>query len=131
VMELMNSLNKYPVNDAVDRLLVQEALEKAVLMLSPIVPHICHQLWKVLGHDASIANERWPEVDPKAMVADVVQVVVQVNGKLRSRIEVPADANKDALKAAALADENVQRFIGDSELRKVIVVPGKLVNVVI
>ena len=131
VMELMNSLNKYPVNDAVDRLLVQEALEKAVLMLSPIVPHICHQLWTVLGHGASIANERWPEVDPKAMVADTVQVVVQVNGKLRSRIEVPADANKDALKAAALADENVRRFIGDSELRKVIVVPGKLVNVVI
>ena len=119
------------MNDAVDRVLAQEALEKVVLMLSPIVPHICHQLWKVLGHDASIACERWPDVDPKALMVDVMQVVVQVNGKLRSRIDVPADADKDALKAAALADKNVQRFIGGSELRKVIVVPGKLVNVVI
>ena len=131
VMELLNAVNKYESSEPVDRLLVQEALEKVVLMLSPIVPHICHQLWQVLGHTSSLATETWPVADAPAMVADSVQIVVQVNGKLRSRIEVAADIDKDTLQALALADENVQRFVGDSELRKVIVVPGKLVNVVI
>jgi len=131
IMELMNTVNKYQSQDDSDRLLMQEALEHVVLMLSPIVPHICHELWSVLGHGTEIANQRWPVADESALVADSIQIIVQVNGKLRARIEVPADADKDAVQAAALADENVQRFVGDSELRKVIVVPGKLVNVVI
>ncbi|MDG1462908.1 MAG: leucine--tRNA ligase, partial [Gammaproteobacteria bacterium] len=131
VMELLNLINKYQVSDDTDRLLIQEALERVVLMLSPIVPHICHQLWEVLGHDSSIANESWPQADSAALVSDSIKLVVQVNGKLRGRIEVAADASKDDMQTAALADENVQRFIGDSKLRKVIVVPGKLVNVVI
>ncbi len=131
VMELLNTVNKYPGDSATDRLLIQEALEHVVLMLSPIVPHICHSLWHTLGHDVAIANESWPKADQSALVADTVQIVVQVNGKLRGRIEVPADADKESVQAAALADENVQKFVGDKPLRKVIVVPGKLVNVVV
>lgn len=131
VMELLNAVNKYEAKEPADRLLVHEALENIVLMLSPIVPHICHQLWQVLGHESSLAIQAWPVADESALIADRVQIVVQVNGKLRSRIEVATDANKETLQALALADENVQRFVGDNPLRKVIVVPGKLVNVVI
>ena len=131
VMELLNALNKYEVSDEHDRQVMQEALEAAVLMLSPIVPHIAHSLWSALGHESAIADVQWPQADESALTADSVQIIVQVNGKLRARIEVAADADKAAVEAAALADENVQRFTEGKEPRKVIVVPGKLVNVVV
>ena len=105
--------------------------EAAVLMLSPIVPHICHQLWHDLGRTTAIVDERWPDVDDSALTVDMVQIVVQVNGKLRARIDVGAGLDDDTVKAAALAEENVQRFVGGKEIRKVIYVPGKLVNVVV
>jgi len=100
-------------------------------MLSPIVPHICHRLWQSLGHDLAIAEQAWPVADVDAVQADTLQIIVQVNGKLRARLQVPADASTQELEAAARADHNVQRFIADKEIRKVIVVPGKLVNVVV
>ena len=100
-------------------------------MLAPITPHICHRLWHLLGHESAVIDAQWPEVDETARISDSITLVVQVNGKLRARIDVPAGASKDAAQEAALADENVQRFIGGKEIRKVIVVPGKLVNVVI
>ncbi|MEM7451540.1 MAG: class I tRNA ligase family protein, partial [Pseudomonadota bacterium] len=109
----------------------QEALETGVLLLSPIVPHITHALWQALGHETAVVDERWPSVDEGALVKDAIELVVQVNGKLRARLEVPADADKGALEAAALADTHVQSFIGDKAVRRVIVVPGKLVNVVV
>ena len=100
-------------------------------MLAPIVPHICHTLWRSLGQESAVIDAGWPQVDEAARVADSCTLVVQVNGKLRARIEVPADADRAAAEAAALADENVQRFLEGKEIRKIIVVPGKLVNVVV
>jgi len=131
VMELMNAVVKFKVGDAQDRAIVREALDTAVLMLAPIVPHICHELWHTLGHETPVVEERWPTVDASALLADTMQIIVQVNGKLRARIDVAADAGKDDIEQAALADDNVQRFIADQPIRKVIVVPGKLVNVVV
>ncbi|MEJ2137930.1 MAG: leucine--tRNA ligase [Gammaproteobacteria bacterium] len=131
VMELVNAVTRYQVRDEVDRTIVQEALDNIVLMLAPITPHICHSLWRALGHEGSLIDTSWPHADESARVADSVTLVVQVNGKLRARIDVPAGASKEDAQQAALADENVQRFIDGKEIRKVIVVPGKLVNVVV
>ncbi len=131
VMELLNALGRFEVAVPADRAVLHEGLEAAVLMLSPIVPHICHRLWHVLGHDRAIVDEPWPVADPAALAVDVVEVVVQVNGKLRSRLQVPSDADRAALEAAALQDEVVQRFTAGKTVRKVVVVPGKLVNVVV
>jgi len=130
-MEMVNAVTRYEPQDDTDRLLIQEALESVVLMLAPITPHICHRLWHVLGHKTAVIDAQWPEADAAARVADSITLVVQINGKLRARIEVPVDASKDAAQDAALADENVQRYIAGKDIRKVIVVPGKLVNVVI
>ncbi|MCC5794351.1 MAG: leucine--tRNA ligase [Chromatiales bacterium] len=131
VMELLNAVSRHPVRDAQDRAVVQEALEFAVLTLSPIVPHICHRLWQVLGHEQAVIDERWPRPDPEALTQQTLSIIVQVNGKLRSRIEVPADIDEASLQAAALADANVQRFVAGKPVRRTIVVPGKLVNVVV
>jgi leucyl-tRNA synthetase len=100
-------------------------------MLSPIVPHICHRLWHVLGHSGAIIDQSWPRPDAGALKAETWEIVVQVNGKVRGRVTVPADAAEAELRTAALADSNVRRFVGDQTVRKVIVVPGKLVNVVV
>ena len=130
VMELMNALDRF--SDVTDpgRGLRQEALEKIVLMLSPIVPHICHALWQELGHQGAIIDVRWPEPDAAALEQDSVEIVLQVNGKLRGRIVVPAGASETDVKEAALADAAVLRWVEGKPIRKVIVVPGKLVNVV-
>jgi len=130
-MELVNAINRYESQDDTDRLLVQEALENVVLVLAPIVPHLGHALWLQLGQTEPVIDADWPEADDGVRAADSVTLVVQVNGKLRARIEIDAGLDKDAVEAAALADENVQRFVADKEIRKVIVVPGKLVNVVV
>jgi leucyl-tRNA synthetase len=100
-------------------------------MLSPMVPHICHALWHALGHERAIIDEPWPAPDPDALVQDSIEVVVQVNGKLRGRIAVAADADAESVKAAALADPAVVRWIEGKTIRKVIYVPGKLVNAVV
>jgi leucyl-tRNA synthetase len=99
-------------------------------MLSPVVPHITHALWLELGHARAIVDEPWPAADPAALRQDAVELVVQVNGKLRSKITVAVDADEAAVRNAALADATTQRFVGALSVRKVIVVPGKLVNVV-
>ena len=130
-MELLNAINK--LDDASDagRAVAREALEAVVLMLSPIVPHICHALWQQLGHQTPLIDQAWPVVDETALEADRIEMVVQVNGKLRARLTVPADADKSTVEALALADDNVQRFIDGNDIRKVIVVPGRLVNIVV
>ncbi|MDO7667290.1 MAG: class I tRNA ligase family protein, partial [Pseudomonadota bacterium] len=131
IMELMNAVAKVTDVSQQARAVVQEALEIVVLMLSPITPHISHYLWQQLGHDEAIVNVAWPEIDASAMVQDKVELMVQVNGKLRSKISVAADANKETIEALALADESVQRFIDGNEIRKIIVVPGRLINIVV
>ena len=133
VMELINTLGKFQgrqdSNDQ-DSAVMQEGLATATLLLSPIVPHIADAIWRELGHDEAIIDATWPQADAAALQRDTVEVVLQVNGKLRSRINVAADADKSALEAAAMADNNVQKFLAGKDVRKVIVVPGKLVNIV-
>jgi leucyl-tRNA synthetase len=131
VMELLNTLAKFSPASAQDRAVLQEALQIAVISLSPIIPHVTHVLWRELGHSSALIDEPWPAVDPEALQSATVEMVVQVNGKLRGRIVVPADAADNDVRSAALADANVQKFIGAGAIRKVIVVPGKLVNVVV
>ena len=101
-----------------------------MLLLAPVAPHICHSLWFALGNDQAVANTAWPQVDKEALVRSSIELVVQVNGKVRGRIQAPADATNDDLQALALDDDNVKRFLEGNSIRKVIVVAGKLVNIV-
>ena len=110
---------------------INEGFSMVLRLLSPIAPHISHGLWRELGYGDDVLNASWPVVDESALVRDTIELVVQVNGKLRSKVTVPANADKAAAEAAAIADENVQRFIDGKEIAKVIVVPGKLVNIVV
>ncbi|MFJ3076337.1 MULTISPECIES: leucine--tRNA ligase [Pseudomonas] len=130
VMTVMNVLEKAPQATAQDRALLQEGLEAVTLLLAPITPHISHELWQQLGHAESVIDAAWPSVDEQALVQDTITLVVQVNGKLRGQVEMPAAASREEVEAAARSNENVLRFIDGLTIRKVIVVPGKLVNIV-
>ncbi|MBE7376838.1 leucine--tRNA ligase [Pseudomonas lopnurensis] len=130
VMTLMNVLEKAAAATDQDRALLHEGLEAVALLLAPITPHICHELWQRLGNSGAIIDAQWPQVDESALVQDSLTLVVQVNGKLRGQIEVPASASREEVEATARANENVLRFTEGLAIRKVIVVPGKLVNIV-
>jgi leucyl-tRNA synthetase len=130
-MELLNAVNRFDDDSAAGRAVVREALDTIVLTLSPIVPHICDALWQALGHSQPLIDRPWPKVDESALERDTIELVVQVNGKLRGKIAAAADADDDAILSAALADPNVQRFIEGRDIRKTIVVPGRLVNLVV
>jgi leucyl-tRNA synthetase len=131
IMELLNAVQRFEDPSPQARAVRQEALEIAVLVLAPIIPHVCHALWHGLGHQSAIVHERWPRPDAAALTQDTHQIVVQVNGKLRGHVNVPVGSDEATVRAAALADERVRKFIADKAVRRVIVVPGKLVNVVI
>ena len=130
VMTLMNVLEKAPQATNQDRALLQEGLETVALVLAPITPHISHELWNRLGHEGPVIDAGWPVVDASALVQDSLELVIQVNGKLRGHIEMPASASREEVEAAARTNENVLRFTDGLTIRKVIVVPGKLVNIV-
>ncbi|WP_192036711.1 leucine--tRNA ligase [Halomonas sp. YLGW01] len=135
VMELTNAIGRFQ-NDGEnaspqDLAVAREAVEACVLLLAPITPHACHGLWAALGHAEPVIDADWPTLDESALARDAIELVVQVNGKLRARLEVPADADKAAIEAQAMAAENVQRHLEGKTVRKVIVVPGKLVNIVV
>jgi leucyl-tRNA synthetase len=131
VMELLNSVTRFSDASPQGRAVRHEALGIAVLVLSPITPHVCHALWQALGHPTPPIDEPWPKPDAEALAQDTHELVVQVNGKLRAHISVPVDVDETAVRAAALADAHVRRFIGEKAVRRVIVVPGKLVNIVV
>ena len=130
VMTLMNVLEKAAHTTEQDRALLQEGLETVALLLAPITPHISHELWRHLGHSGAIIDAGWPVLDQTALVQDSLVLVIQVNGKLRGQIEMPASATREEVEAAARINENVLRFTEGLTIRKVIVVPGKLVNIV-
>ncbi len=130
-MELLNAVGRFDDASPGGRAVRQEALEIITLVLSPIIPHVCHALWHALGYERAVVDEPWPKVDESALVQDTVEIVVQVNGKLRGRIHVAAGADEAAVREAALADEQVGRFVAGKPVRKAIVVPGKLVNIVV
>ncbi|MDR3411857.1 MAG: leucine--tRNA ligase [Formivibrio sp.] len=129
VMEFLNAFAKADLKSEAGKAVAQEALETIALVLSPIVPHIADALWIELKPGSELLDQAWPKVDPAALVQDEIELVVQVNGKLRSSIRVAKDASKEVIEAAALADENVQKFVTGTP-KKVIVVPGRLVNIV-
>ena len=130
VMELVNGISAFQ-NKSADKEVIREAIETVVRLLSPFVPHICEELWQNLGYDVSLDEYGWPACDEEALQTDTLLIVVQVNGKVRGKVNVPADADQKTIEAAALADSNVLRFIEGRTVRKVIIVPGRLVNVVV
>lgn len=131
VMELMNKLTRAPLESEQDRAVMAEALSAVVRMLYPITPHICFELWKALGNESTIDHAEWVKADEAAMVEDEKLIVVQVNGKVRGKMTVAADADEETVKTVAFADENVKKFTDNTQIVKVIYVPGKLLNVVV
>jgi len=130
-MELVNTLSKFSDESENGIVIRQEVLESVLLMLAPIVPHICQQLWQELGHEKDIVVESWPTVDESALEQDTITMMLQVNGKLRGDILVSLSAGKEEIEKMALANENVMRFIEGKSVKKVIVVPTRLVNIVV
>lgn len=130
IMELLNHLQKAPQVEAQDRAVVREGLNAIVLLLAPIAPHICHVLYKDLGFEQPVETAPWPQVDTAALVEDEKLVVVQVNGKVRAKITVAADATQQQVEALGLQEHNVKPFVEGKTLRKIIYIPGKLLNIV-
>ena len=131
IMELMNKLTKAPLESEQDRAVMAEALSAVVRMLYPITPHICFELWQTLGYETAIDTAEWVKADESAMVEDEKLIVVQVNGKVRGKVTVAADADEETVKTIAFADENVKKFTDGQQIVKVIYVAGKLLNVVV
>jgi leucyl-tRNA synthetase len=132
LMELLNAVGKFGDMSAQGRAVRHEAFEAIVLLLNPITPHVSHALWRALGHDETLLEDiPFPRADPAALVRDALTLAVQVNGKLRGTIEVATDASREAVEAAALAEPNVASFVAGQPPKKVIVVPGKIVNIVV
>ena len=131
IMELLNSVTRFDDDSHKGRSVVRESLETIILLLSPIVPHICHELWQKLNYKTSLIDERWPNADKLALAKDSIEIVVQVNGKLRSRIIVDVNADEEKIKSLVIKDKNVQRYIGKNKVKNIIIVPGRLVNVVV
>jgi leucyl-tRNA synthetase len=131
VMEVCNAIAKFDDRTGQGRAVTREALELVVLMLSPFVPHVADALWRALGHGAAVVDERWPEADPAALVQETIDIVAQVNGKRRALVPVPAGADEALVREAVLADPGVAKFVAGQPVRKLIYVPGKLVNVVV
>lgn len=131
VMELLNNFNNFNISNITDKIIAKEVLEHILIMLSPIIPHVTHHLWFELGHKNAIIRNSWPEVDEQALIKATLEIAVQVNGKLRAKMEVSADADDDTVKNKALQLKKIQQYIGDKEPKKIIVVPKRLVNIVI
>ncbi len=132
IMEMVNAVQAFePKNDPRFAGVLKEALESIVLLLAPFVPHLASELWHELGHPEGIDEAGWPSFDPAVAADEELLVVVQVNGKLRSKIMLPASAGEPEMKEAALGDERIKPFVEGKTVRKVICVPGKLVNIVV
>ncbi len=129
-MELLNELSKLHDKSDAAQAVLKEGIETIVLMLSPIIPHMGHELWIKLGHQKAIIDEAWPKVDTQALVQNNIEMIVQVNGKVRGKIQVNVNADDESIKILAQNNENVQRFIENTTIRKIIVVKGRLVNIV-
>jgi leucyl-tRNA synthetase len=131
-MELVNAIQSFaPKNLPENGPLLREALESTLLLLYPFVPHFCEELWEKTGHEGGMEKTGWPSFDQEAAADEELLIVVQVNGKLRGRITVPTDAGEDTVKSAAFADDRVLAFLEGKTPKKVIYVPGKLLNIVV
>ncbi len=130
-MELLNSVVKFDDSSATGKVIRQEVFENMTLMLAPIIPHACHKLWQELGQNGVVIDQPWPQVDESALVQETIEMVIQVNGKLRGKMQIGADADRTSCETMALKVDTVRRFIDDQQIKKVIVVPSKLVNIVV
>jgi len=132
-MELLNAVAKFSENnkDALAPQIIQEALEISVKMLAPVTPHLCHALWFHLGSATAAIDVEWPMVDDSALISENVTLILQVNGKLRDKVEIPFNLDEDKVKALALGNNKVQKFVGAALVKKLIVIPNRLVNIVI
>lgn len=131
VRELSNAIEGFkPSNDA-DLWALREAIEFLVQCMNPVIPHLAEELWQMIGHNTMLVDTSWPQADKTLMQADTVQIAVQVNGKLRATITLPKDADREKAQETALADPSVQKFTAGKEIRKIIVVPNRIVNVVV
>lgn len=131
IMELMNTLTKIHNSDKTSRSVMQEVLEKIVLLLAPIVPHICHTLWRELKPETDLLDQPWPKADEKVLVKEEVEMVVQVNGKLRGRIQVAKEAEREIIEKTALDNAHIQKFVAGNKIKNIVVVPNRLINIVI
>jgi leucyl-tRNA synthetase len=132
VMELMNALARFEDASEGGRAVAHEAWESITLLLNPITPHVSHALWQALGHAETLLEDLpWPKADEAALVRDSITLAVQVNGKLRGQIEVSTTATKEQIEHQAMADAHVQKFLAGFTVKKTIVVPGKIVNIVV
>ena len=131
VMELVNDLNVFQIEDEIDKKVAKEATTSVLLLLSPIVPHICNRLWLDLGFDQPIIDEVWPKHNPHLMMTDTLEIIVQVNGKLRSKITVDSAIGNPELEELVLMDEKIKKYTDNQTIKKIIIVPKKLVNIVI
>ena len=131
IMELTNYVSSFKIETECDRKVIKEALESIVLLLSPIVPHICSYLWTELGHKNAIIYENWPTFEKDLMIDEIHEIVIQINGKLKARINVMADIDEEALTKLALSEAKITQVVGQKEIKKTIIVPGKLINIVI
>lgn len=131
LMELINALYKYDSLSNKNRKLMEEVIRDLIILLSPFAPHFAEEMWEAMGYEYSVFNQSWPAYDPKALVKDTVEMAVQINGQVKYKIEVASDADKKAIEEAALNDEKAATFLKDKEIVKIIVIPGRLVNIVI
>ena len=131
MMELNNAISRYSDVSEQGMAIKQESIEIMVKCLSPVIPHVCHHLWFLLGGKNAIVDSSWPVVDESALVQENVQVIAQVNGKLRSKLMVPLNSDNEAVQDLALSDEKIEKFTKDKQIIKVIVVPNKLINIVV
>ena len=130
IMSLSNRVSRYQIDTDLDRKVVREALESIVLLLSPIVPHICNHLWTELGHQTAVVNELWPTFNEDLTVDATLEIVIQINGKLRARLHVDANIDEETLKELAFNEPKIAKLIAEQTIKKTIVVPGKLINIV-
>ena len=130
-MELINSVSKFADESANGKAIRHEILTSIVLMLSPIVPHICDELWLMLGNKDSVMTQNWPKYDEMALIQSTIELMIQINGKLRAKISVPVSASNTEIEEIILSDLTIMKFVNQSTIKKIIIVPKKLVNIVV
>ena len=131
IMELVNELYRYKEQESLNKGLLKDAVEKLILILSPFAPHICEEMWQHIGHTCSVYDEAWPAYDEKALIKDEIEIAVQINGKIKERLNVQANLDKDTFEKAVMENERVRALVEGKNIIKVIAVPDKLLNIVV
>jgi leucine--tRNA ligase len=131
IMELVNELYKYKELNNINKELLAFTIEKTVTILSPFAPHLCEELWEALGHEGSVGDETWPSFDESALVKSTVEIVVQVNGKLKTKMDIPGDFGKAEMEKLVSESAEIKEFIADKNVVNIIAVPGRLINIVV